>query len=77
MSAGTTGSVESDPDREAVEDLAHDRLSDVEELISRLVVDRCPPVIAFARRDGTRLDPLAQRLGRIQERLNVAEASEG
>jgi hypothetical protein len=36
-----------------------------------------PPVIAFARRDGTRLDAVAQLLGRIQERLNVAEASDG
>ena len=77
VAAGTAGSVESDPDREAVEDLAHDRLFDVEELIARLVVDRCPPVVAFACRDGARFDPVAQLLGRIQERLDLAEPGEG
>src|SRR6266516_5226937 len=77
VAAGAAGSVESDPDREAVEDLVHDGLFDVEEFIPRLVVERCPPVVAFARRDGTRFDPLAQLLGRIQERLDFAEPGEG
>src|SRR6266516_4708198 len=77
VAAGAAGSVESDPDREVVEDLAHDGLFDVEEFIPRLVVERCPPVVAFARRDGTRFDPLAQLLGRIQERLDFAEPGEG
>src|SRR6266545_5963623 len=77
VAAGTAGSVESDPDREAVEDLTHDRLFDIEELIPRLVVERCPLVVALAGRDRTRLDPVAKLLGRIQERLDFAEPCEG
>jgi hypothetical protein len=77
VAAGTVGGVESDPDGEAVEDLAHDGLLDVEEVIPRLVVERCPPVVAFARRDGTRLDPVAQLLTRMQERLDLAKPGEG
>jgi hypothetical protein len=73
VAAGTAGSVQGDPDRKAVENLANDGLFDVEELVPRLVVDRCPQVVAFARRDGTSFHPVAKLLGRIQERRDLAE----
>jgi hypothetical protein len=66
VATGSAGRVEGDPDRKAAEDLPHDRLLDLEELVPRLVVERRPPVVAFARRDGTRLDALAQLVGRIE-----------
>jgi hypothetical protein len=64
VAAGTAGRVESDTHGEPVEDLPHDRLFDLEEHVPWLVVERCPLVVAFARRDRARLDPVAQLLGR-------------
>ena len=72
--AGPAGRVESDADGQAVEDLAHDRLLDLEELIARLVVERRPARVAFARRDRTRLDARAELVRRLEKRLDLAEA---
>jgi hypothetical protein len=76
VAAGTAGRVESDADRKRVENLVHDRLLDLEEHVPGLVVERRPPVVALTRRDRTNLDAVAQVLGRIQERLDLAEASQ-
>jgi hypothetical protein len=76
VATGTAGGVERDAERETVEDLAHDRLFQIKQLIPRLVVERSPTGVAFARRHRTRLDPFAQLFSGVQECLDLAEASD-
>ena len=74
---GAAGGVESDADRKSVEDLAYQRLLDVEELISRLVVERSPSCVAFARRDRRRLDAVAELVGGVEQLADLAESGDG
>src|SRR5829696_6104216 len=70
---GAARGVEGNADRNPVEDLAHDRLLDLEELVRLVVVPGGPAVIAFARRDRPRLDPGAEGVRRLEQRADLAE----
>ncbi|HEU6444813.1 MAG TPA: hypothetical protein VFL61_07150 [Gaiellaceae bacterium] len=62
----TAGCVERHSGRKAVEDLPDNRLLDVDELVPPgLVVELGPVRVHVARGDRMRLDPFAERLGRI------------
>jgi hypothetical protein len=67
VAPGAASGVEGDAERKAVEDLAHDRLFQIEELIAGLVVERSPTRVTLARRDRTHLDAVAQLLDGVQE----------
>ena len=76
VAAGAAGGVERDADGQAVEDLAHDRLLELEQLVARLVVGRRPAVVALARRDRPRLDSVAQLVGAIEQLADLGEAGD-
>ena len=77
VASGAAGGVQSHPHGEARQDLAHDGLFDLEELVPRLVVGRRPAGVAFTRRDGARRHPVAQLLCRVEERLDLVQPREG
>jgi hypothetical protein len=77
MPAGAAGGVERNPLREAVEDLPDDQLLELEVLVPRLVVGRRPAGVALLRGHRTRLDPLAKLVNGVEERLHLAQASDG
>jgi hypothetical protein len=76
VAAGAAGGVECDADGEAVEDLAHDRLLDLEQLVPGVVVGGRPAGVALARRDRPSLDAVAELVGRVEQRLDLAEPGE-
>src|SRR4051794_40492444 len=73
MPPGAARGVERDADGKRVEDLAHDRLLDLEELVRLVVVPGRPTVIAFACRDRARLRPRAERVRRLEQLTHLAE----
>jgi GAF domain-containing protein len=74
VSPGAARSIQRDADRERVEDLAHDRLLDLEQLVSRPVVRRRPLVIDVPRGDRPRFGPGAERVGRLEQLTDLAES---
>lgn len=71
------GGVERDTARQPVEDLPHDRLLQVDELVSRLVIEPGPAAVPLSRRDRVPHGPVAQLLDGIQQRTDLGEASHG
>ncbi|HXH88266.1 MAG TPA: hypothetical protein VNI55_06635 [Gaiellaceae bacterium] len=76
MSTGTARGVERNADGKAVEDLAHDRLLDLEQLIRLLVVPRRPSAVAVADGDRVRLGPGAERVRRLEQLPDLAQPRE-
>jgi hypothetical protein len=75
VAAGAAGCVEGDADREPVEDLPDDGLLEVEQLVSRLVVERGPLCVPLLDRHRRRVDALAPPI-RVEEAAYLCEAGE-
>ena len=71
VAAGPRG-VESDADGQGVEDLPHDRLLDLEQLVELVVVHRRPAVVALRVEIGT-ASVSAERVRCVEQRSDLAE----
>ena len=76
VTPGAARRVERDADWKAGEDLPHDRLLDLEQRVPRLVVERRPERVALPRRDRAALDAVAELVGPLEQRGDLAEALE-
>ena len=76
VTPGAARCVERNAHGKAVEDLPHDRLLDLEQLVPGLVVGRRPERVALARRDRAALDAVAELVGPLEQRGDLAKALE-